>query len=103
MMAQYWICRLVKCLVAVNELLQIRIHELEHDRQVVEVVDVGGRQQVVEVNNILKFEHPQYFDLTQQSLGIGEVVKDVYDLLDCHRVLALSVLCQVYVTVATTA
>lgn len=69
-------------LVATNDLMEIRVHQLIYNVHVVEILPRGRSDDVTNCHNILMVHVPQELDFSQSSLRIDSVVEGVADLLD---------------------
>lgn len=80
-------------LLRLQQLVQVRLHEALHNVDVLHAADVGGANNVANVNDVLVLETGQDFNLSQCSLTVGLVLKG-RDLLDGHLLLGDIVKCR---------
>ena len=65
-----------------DDLMQVRVHQLVHDVNVVEAVDRGGAQDVLDADDVLVVEVAQNLDLAKRALRVSQMVERLVDLLD---------------------
>eukprot|EP01045_Picozoa_sp_COSAG04_P035933 COSAG04_NODE_8517_length_963_cov_1.700231_1_plen_96_part_10 len=68
-------------LVALDDPVQVGVHELRHLVHVVELGARGRRLQVDQVDDVVVLEQPEQLDLAQRALGVLVDVERVDDLL----------------------
>ena len=70
--------RLRRC----DDLVQVGVHELGDEVDVVEAVERCRPQDVLDPYDVLMVEVPQDLDLSQRTLRVGQVLERLVDLLD---------------------
>jgi hypothetical protein len=60
-----------------DDLVQVRVHELIDQINVVELVAHSGFLDVLDGNQVLVAQVPQQLDLTQRASGVGQVLEGV--------------------------
>jgi hypothetical protein len=78
-------------LLRVDDPVQVSLHEVAHNVDIVEGCEAGRAQDVHDVDDVVVAELAQQLDLSQDALGVYEVVKGVRHLLDGHLLLGLCV------------
>jgi len=78
-------------LVGADDVVEVRVHELSGDVDVVEGLRDRRRDHISEAYNVLVVEVPEELDLPERALGVHVVVEGVCDLLDCHHLPGLEV------------
>jgi hypothetical protein len=68
--------------VHLNDLVQVRVHELRDDIDIVEVRHGDGREDVDDGNDVFVTDESEELSLAERSLGVCCVCKGVGDLLD---------------------
>ena len=68
--------------VRLDDLVEVRLHQLEYHVDVLEVVLVRRQKDAPHRDNVPVFEQPQQFNLPQYPSGIADVLEDVRNLFD---------------------
>jgi hypothetical protein len=66
----------------VDDLVQVGLHEVEHDVDVDERLILRRRDEIAQADDILVLEVPEHLDLAQDALRVDQIVERVDDLLD---------------------
>lgn len=72
-----------ECLIGSNDLVEVSVHELICNVNIIEGVPLRWRYYIPNRNNILMIHMPQQLDLSQRPLRIDPVVECIRNLL--HR------------------
>lgn len=70
-------------IIRLDNLVKIRLHELENDVNVFELSPRRREQDVFDLHDVRMLQEPEEFDLAEDARGVGDVLEDVVDLLDC--------------------
>mmetsp|Transcript_8321 Transcript_8321/g.35290 ORF Transcript_8321/g.35290 Transcript_8321/m.35290 type:complete len:300 (-) Transcript_8321:27-926(-) len=73
---------LSEIVVRLDHLVEIRLHELEDDEDVLELARVRGEHDVFHLDDVRVLQHAQELHLAQDPGRIGDVLEDVRDFLD---------------------
>lgn len=82
-----------KIIVCCNDGVEVRLHELKHDVQVLEGARVRGQEDVLDIHNVRVLQQAQQLDLAEDAQGVCHVLKDVLYLLDGNHLPCYVVLC----------
>ena len=80
-------------IVCFNNMMEIRFHELENHIDISEFSPRWRENNVLNFHNIWMPNQSQKLDLSKNSRGIRDVLKDIIDLLDRHSFSRASVHC----------
>mmetsp|Transcript_7065 Transcript_7065/g.28699 ORF Transcript_7065/g.28699 Transcript_7065/m.28699 type:complete len:582 (-) Transcript_7065:145-1890(-) len=70
--------------VRLDDLVEVRLHELEDDEDVLELPRVGREHDVLHLHDVGMLQHAEELHLSQDPGRIRHVLEDVGDLLDGH-------------------
>ena len=70
-------------IIRLDNLVKIRLHELENDVNVFELSPRRREQDVFDLHDVRMLQEPEELDLAEDARGVGDVLEDVVDLLDC--------------------
>ena len=82
-----------KCLGAPDDLVQVRVHELIDDVDVVIFVFVGRFLNIPDCDDVLMPKMSEQFNLPQRPPRVRKILEGVSDLLDCHLLPSHQILC----------
>ena len=69
-------------IIRLDNLVKIRLHELENNVNVFELSPRRWEQDVFDLDDVRMLREPEEFDLAEDARGVGDVLEDVVDLLD---------------------
>ena len=69
-------------IIRLDNLVKIRLHELENNVNVFELSPRRWEQDVFDLDDVRMLQEPEEFDLAEDARGVGDVLEDVVDLLD---------------------
>ena len=69
-------------IISLNNLMEIRLHELENNVNVSKLSPRRRQQDVFDLNDVRMAQEPEELDLTENASCIRDVLEDVVDLLD---------------------
>ena len=78
-------------IISLDNLVEIRLHELENNVNVSELSPRRRQQDVLDLNNVRMAQEPEEFDLAENASCIRDVLEDVVDLLDGNSVASVCV------------
>lgn len=87
-------------IIGLDNLMEIRLHELENDVDVSELSPRRRQQDVFDLDDVRVAEEPEELDLAEDAGGVGDVLEDVVDLLDGDFLSRVCVVGRAYDSVA---
>lgn len=71
-------------IVGLYNLVEVGLHELKNNVNVLEVLSRGRQHNVLDLDDVRVPQEPQKLDLAEDPRGIGDVLEDAVYLLDRH-------------------
>ena len=69
-------------IISLNNLMEIRLHELENDVNVFELSFRRRKHDALDLDYVRMPQEPEKLDLAEDTESVGDVFEDVVDLLD---------------------
>lgn len=80
-----------KIIVRFYDLMEIRLHQFKDYIDVLEFPPRRRKHNVLDLNYVWVPQQPEQLDLPKDAGGVGDVIKDVNNLLDSHALTSLGV------------